>query len=479
MLKKLKFVVTVFLLAMSIIPLVLFSGTFLMTVTNYFLQNDEKNITEVLNRSKKYLDIFVDMNIKDMKVLSNSDDIKSQDKFEMTGLFYRFLYVKDDYTKVKYIGKNGESIEVKRLYETIKSNVTLSEKEKFLMDKGEFCTLINEDETKYIVFSSKVNSTNREGIVLGYIELDKFGFLFKELNLKGIGNIIIKDANNNYIYKLKEEEFKGENLLKEEIKNTDFTIQAYLNTASLRNTFLQDMFKNVVLYFFLTIIMAIVFAYIISESVNRYINKIIVSVNTLTRIKSSEGLIDRISEVEEFKNKFNSIVESINKDKTELFDKAHIDPLTDIYNKRFLIEHLQEKLSRSTEQTFFLMIDIDRFKVINDTYGHMIGDKILSSLAKILKNNIRENDYAIRFGGEEFLLVISNVSKQKVMSIAERIRKQVEEFVFVDEKLKINFTISIGVTQYKENIDYTIDLSDEALYIAKNTGRNKVVYKEA
>lgn len=479
MLKRLKFVVTVFLLAMSIIPLVLFSSTFLMTVTNYFLQNDEKNITEILNRSKNYLDIFVDMNIKDMKVLSNSDDLKSQDKYEITGLFYRFLYVKDDYSKVKYLGKDGEYIEVFKLNEIFKSNIKLSEKEKLLLDKGDFCTLVNEDGTKYLVFSSRVKSQNKEGVVLGYIELDKFEYLFKEFNLKGVGNIIVKDANNNYLYKLNDDEYYGEKLLKQEIKNTDFTLEAYVNTQTLRNKFISDLFKNVVLYFFLTIIMAVVFAYIISESINRYINKIIIAVNTLTRIKSSDSIIDRISEVDEFKNKFNAIVESINKDKTELFNKAHIDPLTKIYNKRFLIEYLQERVMKSSEQTFFLMIDIDRFKVINDTYGHIVGDKVLQALANILKQNTRENDYAIRFGGEEFLLVISNVSKQKIMNIAERIRKQVEEFIFIDEKLKISFTISIGVTQYKENIDYTIDLSDEALYIAKNSGRNKVVYKEA
>ncbi|WDC85056.1 GGDEF domain-containing protein [Caloramator sp. mosi_1] len=225
--------------------------------------------------------------------------------------------------------------------------------------------------------------------------------------------------------------------------------------------------------------MAIVFAYIISESINKYINRVIVSITTLTRIKSADSMLDNIEEVEVFKNRFNEIIERLNNDKIDLNDKVNMDSLTGLYNKRFLTEQLSSKLEEDNVDTYFMMADIDYFKRINDTYGHLVGDKVLRALSNILKQNIREGDYAIRFGGEEFLLVITGVGKRDVLNIAERIRKRVESFVYQEDNFNIKFTISIGVTKYKNNIDYSIDLADEALYNAKNSGRNRVIYKEA
>lgn len=224
--------------------------------------------------------------------------------------------------------------------------------------------------------------------------------------------------------------------------------------------------------------MALVFSYLISDAVNRYINRVIDSVNTLKRIKSTNTFIDNIKEIELFRNKFNEIIEKISVEKNILDDKVNIDSLTHLYNKRFLIERLKDEINSSREDIYFMMVDIDYFKTINDTWGHLVGDKVLKALADILKENIREKDYAIRFGGEEFLLVFSEINKEKAILIAERIRKQVEDFVFKENDITINFTISIGVSRFKNSIDYTIDLSDEALYIAKKSGRNKVIYKE-
>ncbi|CDF57191.1 sensor domain-containing diguanylate cyclase [Thermobrachium celere] len=477
MFKRLKVVITVFLLIMSIVPLILFSSTFFFSVINYFTKNDEKNILEILTRNKKYLEVFVEMNIDDMRLLANSDDLKSYEIDEIKGVLERFLSTRDEYSKIKYIDKDGWFVEVDRSRSVYEKYLQLSQKERLLFEKGDFSTIISEDGINYVVFSSPYEDENRHGIVVGYIDLNRFDYIFKDLTLTGLGNIIIKDSSGNYLFKMDNNKKYDEDV-KEEIKNTDFSMIVSINREDIRNVFLNDLFRKLTLYFFLTVVMAIVFAYIISEAINKYITRIIVSINTLTRIKSTDSLLDNIKEIETFKNKFNEIIEKLNKDKIDLSDKAYIDALTGLYNKRFLSEKLSEKLKEVNENVYFMMADIDYFKKINDTYGHIVGDRVLKSLAEILKQNIREGDYAIRFGGEEFLIVFRNITKKEALNIAERLRVQVEKFVYREEKLNIKFTISIGVAKFKNGIEYTIDISDEALYSAKSLGRNRVVYKE-
>jgi len=153
------------------------------------------------------------------------------------------------------------------------------------------------------------------------------------------------------------------------------------------------------------------------------------------------------------------------------------DFLTNLYNKRTIIKFLEKEIefSKKNKVTFsILMLDIDHFKKINDTYGHLMGDKVLKKLANILKQNVREKDLVGRYGGEEFLIVLPNTSKSRAKDIAERIRKSVEKTLFPEN---IRITISIGVTEYlfKDNISTLIERADQALYKAKKEGRNRVV----
>jgi len=120
------------------------------------------------------------------------------------------------------------------------------------------------------------------------------------------------------------------------------------------------------------------------------------------------------------------------------------------------------------------MFDIDYFKKVNDTYGHDVGDYVLQELSRIILNNIRETDSFGRWGGEEFMLLLPYTSQEKIMEIAEKIRKTVQEHTFKDVK---QITVSIGVTLYKkdEGISQLIKRVDIALYEAKSHGRNQVV----
>jgi len=161
---------------------------------------------------------------------------------------------------------------------------------------------------------------------------------------------------------------------------------------------------------------------------------------------------------------------------------ASTDPLTQLYNRRYFTQISQEiyNIAKRKQQTIsIIMLDIDNFKKVNDTYGHKIGDDVIVSIAQQLQKLSRKSDVACRFGGEEFLLLLSDTSTSGAFTIAQKIRSNVEKtLVYVDKEKTISVTVSIGVfsfsTQQKTTIEDAIKLSDKALYKAKENGKNRV-----
>ncbi|MBI4974749.1 MAG: GGDEF domain-containing protein [Candidatus Omnitrophica bacterium] len=159
---------------------------------------------------------------------------------------------------------------------------------------------------------------------------------------------------------------------------------------------------------------------------------------------------------------------------------AITDGLTELYVRRYFFERLEEELKRSKRHNFkfiFLMIDIDNFKTINDTYGHLVGDVILKDVGRIIKENSREIDLAARYGGEEYSLVLPNTGREDGRVVAERIRGRIEENIFkaYDERLKV--TVSVGVSVYPDDsseVKGLVEKADKALYAAKDSGKNIV-----
>ena len=156
------------------------------------------------------------------------------------------------------------------------------------------------------------------------------------------------------------------------------------------------------------------------------------------------------------------------------------DYLTGLYNSRYFYKELERELSRAKrypESMALIMLDIDHFKSFNDNYGHLIGDKILKSVADILTNNIRENDIAARYGGDEFIILLLNIPISEAKNIAERIRESLlnKKFNIGGESLSI--TSSIGITPLSKSDSSTkqfINRADKALYKAKQLGRNRI-----
>ena len=167
----------------------------------------------------------------------------------------------------------------------------------------------------------------------------------------------------------------------------------------------------------------------------------------------------------------------------ELQELSHRDYLTGLYNRRFFAEESARTILlslRNNSQFSIISMDIDKFKKINDKYGHVAGDNVIITVADKLQELIRKSDIAARFGGEEFILLLNEISSENAVKVAENMRQIIEDLEVVYEENKIKFTLSFGVAQFdtfKDNneIQNTIARADKALYEAKNSGRNKVI----
>ncbi|HOK41237.1 MAG TPA: GGDEF domain-containing protein [bacterium] len=175
---------------------------------------------------------------------------------------------------------------------------------------------------------------------------------------------------------------------------------------------------------------------------------------------------------------------SINLHKCFLYEKlqklAIYDSLTGLFVHNKIKQNLVKEINRSKYYNLslsLLMCDIDFFKNFNDTYGHEIGDEVLKTVANILKNSIRESDYVGRYGGEEFMIILTEANKENANKIAERIRQNIESNYIYYKNNKLKITISIGISTYPEDgndEEEIIKAADKALYTAKKKGRNRV-----
>jgi diguanylate cyclase (GGDEF)-like protein len=171
------------------------------------------------------------------------------------------------------------------------------------------------------------------------------------------------------------------------------------------------------------------------------------------------------------------------KEKTKALEKLVVtDALTQLYNRRYFSEISEEMYllgKRDGTPLSMIMLDIDRFKRINDTYGHQVGDKVIMALSHCIKEIKRKSDIACRYGGEEFILLLPKTEKEGALELSERLRQKIEErTVKLEDGKQVHFTVSIGVSEVDyvtdKNIEDVIRRADDAMYMAKREGRNRI-----
>lgn len=189
----------------------------------------------------------------------------------------------------------------------------------------------------------------------------------------------------------------------------------------------------------------------------------------LSRLIITTSIIILISFVSEF---------SFSKINEKIYELSITDSLTNVYNRRNFDSILDKELKRQNRTKLPLclcMLDVDNFKKLNDTLGHLQGDLVLKEVASIIKNTIRKTDEIGRWGGEEFCIILPNTSLSSAATLIERVRNNIANFDF---SLSSKITCSFGIAQANEceNADSLIKKADTAMYCAKNTGKNKICY---
>ncbi len=264
------------------------------------------------------------------------------------------------------------------------------------------------------------------------------------------------------------------------VPDTDWFIGSGFFLSEVENQLIKQKANMLELYhskssniFYLAILIifaSLVFSFFVSNRIKKHFFEFESKIN-----KKNEELVDLNDSLEDKVQKRTTELETIKNDFEKL---ATTDTLTNIHSRYSIMKILSNEINRSKRYKSplsILMYDIDRFKAINDTYGHDVGDIILSSLSILVSGILREIDYIGRYGGEEFLIIMPNTSLKDASIYGERLRKIIEDYRF-EEVEKI--TVSIGVVELKEdeNIDLIFKRVDDLLYLSKNKGRNRISF---
>ncbi len=198
----------------------------------------------------------------------------------------------------------------------------------------------------------------------------------------------------------------------------------------------------------------------------------------LYKVKISE-VVDLVKAFVEMTTKINMYTNELNITKEEAIQKSITDSLSGLFNREYMDMELKKLISlkkRTKDNISVIFADIDHFKKINDKFGHTTGDRVIVEVAKILKNETRDIDLAIRYGGEEFLIILPYTLKEEAVAVAQKLRYLISKLV-VQELNGYDITISLGVAtmQDDDTIKRLISRADNALYSAKTNGRNQVI----
>lgn len=195
-----------------------------------------------------------------------------------------------------------------------------------------------------------------------------------------------------------------------------------------------------------------------------------------------ESITDRFEEIQTHMSnevsKANEVITQLTSQVKTLEETSNLDALTKVYNRRALSTFLNELCSKdkAPENLHMLILDIDDFKKINDSFGHVAGDKVLIFISHILKKTLRDGDKVFRYGGEEFIIILNRLDDEQCKIITTRLLNLIRNNKLIYQGNTLRVTISIGATRFAQgdNPDSLISRADKALYIAKDKGKNQI-----
>ncbi len=214
------------------------------------------------------------------------------------------------------------------------------------------------------------------------------------------------------------------------------------------------------------------------------VRKLLEKIERLQRANAE--LRQGLKELKELKDHYRETTRELKAARERMKQLSITDDLTETYNYRYFMESLELELRRAERYEYpisLMMLDIDHFKIYNDTHGHMAGDKVLREVASLIKVTVRHTDILARYGGEEFAVILIKTSLDEACQVAERVRKAVEDLTIdhEDTQPEGQLTVSVGVSTLCSQVSSMKELiktADDALYEAKRAGRNRVAISQ-
>ena len=270
----------------------------------------------------------------------------------------------------------------------------------------------------------------------------------------------------------------------QEIQQLNYRLIAFQNDANLVHAELvrAQVRQLVTLISLLALGLAVLFAYTLSQSITAPLQSLEAGVEKLSMGDLSHRIVlETEDEFGHLAEMFNLMALKLERSQQDLSRLATLDELTEVYNRREfnrLLAVETERSQRNNQIVSLIMLDIDHFKQLNDTFGHQAGDLALYEVAQRLKREVRPGDIVCRYGGEEFAIILPATTRTDSMAIAERIRAAlVQQPVILPSQQRIEMTASLGVAAFPEHAttkEHLIKKADQALYTAKHSGRNRV-----
>jgi len=344
---------------------------------------------------------------------------------------------------------------------------------------------------------SKYDYESSDAIKTTIYKSSKFDILkYKDSSVSKSFNNILTDKKYDRIIKINDEEYL---IYTKKIEKTSWTIVSLIPKVEVLKEVrkLEDNYKclGYVIIAFIIIFYIIFFIFLSKKAkelvskINTPLLEIIEVTKNLARSTHTKELEScGIKEIDELNKNFNELSHELDSRTKELIKAetqkeineklANTDALTGAYNRRFLQDFSDKyiQIAKREKHNFSIILaDIDDFKLINDTYGHHVGDEIIQSFVDIVKKTIRENDIIIRYGGDEFVILLPNTNFSDTKIVAKKI---IDELKVFNQKESLYFTTSMGISEIEEDdttIDSLIKRADEALYTAKKLGKNCIV----
>lgn len=490
------------------------------------IQHQNEEMAHYLDAQSYFFESWLSERSSDIHTIANLDFVKDYN-FEKSQAFFQDFKEKTNFTDLIFVNKEG-IVQVDTVTEYSKNGVSMdvNDRKYFQVAKKTKQPYITDiliskvTKQPIIAFASPILNAHQQfnGVVFGAVNLDTIDQLLQESRVGFLGHAYIIDQEGTMLSEFNNKQQRSssgnylvdKHILNAALKNKTSGLELYKDANNkwvlakskpinggkwyiISEIGLLEAYKPLINRFLWITLCLVVGSFFmikmmlhLSKKIEEPIQQLLTGVRKVEQgfyeyQINDQQLTPYAQEFQELCASFNEMSDKVRKDTILLKQLSITCQLTKLYNRRYLIEQGElvfQKCSEEQNHCSCIAIDIDFFKSVNDSYGHLIGDEVLKHVANIITNSVRSIDIVTRYGGEEFVILSPNTTLESAVKIAERVRQHVEDNPYHADDLEINVTVSIGIAGYGHSESSTfyelLDKADQALYIAKESGRNQL-----